>query len=491
VSEAPSSSSKSAAAKPGPVAQTVSEIDFSCRLPLLLFFISAAVWLVIGSVFGLISSLKFHKPDLLADVSWLSYGRVRPAYNNALVYGFCLQAGFGVALWLLARLGRTPLVHRWLITIGGMLWNLGVTLGVLGILAGDNTGFENLEMPHYAALPVFFGYLLIGLWGVVTFHRRRERQLFVSQWFIFTALFWFPWIYSTANLLLITFPVRGVTQAVINWWFSQNLLVVWLALVGLGTVFYFVPKLARRELHSHYLALMAFWLLILFAGWGGIPNTAPVPAWMPTISTIASVFLIVPVIAVLLNVYQTLGRFTLFTPSTPPLSFVLFGVVAFILGGILKPLGIILDRSQVLHLTWYTPALGLLNSYGFFAMVIFGAIYYVVPQLIGIEFPSPKLVRAHFWVAATGVVLSVLPLILAGVVQANQLVNPKIPFGDISKSSLLFLRVSTLGDLFLLLGHAFLLRNLLGLTGQFYRARAAAAYEEVTADLFKTAGAKP
>jgi cytochrome c oxidase cbb3-type subunit 1 len=491
MSEAPASSSKNVVTQPGPSTQAVSEIDFSCRLPLLVFFISAAIWLVIGSAFELISTLKFHKPDLLADVSWLSYGRVHPAYNNALLYGFCLQAGFGVGLWLLARLGRTPLVHRWLVTIGAMLWNLGVTVGVLGILAGDNTGFENLEMPHYAALPVFFGYLFIGLWGVLTFHRRRERQLFVSQWFIFTALFWFPWIYSTANLLLIPFPLRGVTQAVIDWWFSQNLLGVWLGLVGLGTVFYFVPKMVKRELHSHYLALIAFWLLILFDGWGGIPNTAPVPAWMPTVSTIASIFLIVPVIAVALNVYQTIGRFTLFVPSTPALSFVLFGVVSFILYGVIRALGALLDVNQVLHLTWYTPALTLLNSYGFFTMVMFGAIYYIVPQFIGIEFPSPKLVRAHFWVAAAGVVLSVLPLLIAGIVQANQFLDAKIPFDQITKSSLMFLRVSTLGDLLLLLGHLFLLRNLVGLTGRFYRARATAAYEEVTADLFKTAGAKP
>jgi len=41
-----------------------------------------------------------------------------------------------------------------------------------------------------------------------------------------------------------------VAQAVIAWWFSNNLLVVWLGLVGLATIFYFVPKLSNTELHS-------------------------------------------------------------------------------------------------------------------------------------------------------------------------------------------------------------------------------------------------
>ena len=92
-------------------------------------------------------------------------------------------------------------------------------------------------------------------WGVLTFHQRRERQLYVSQWFLFAALFWFPWIYSTANLLLLGFRARGMAQAVIAWWYSDNLLVVWLGLVGLAAIFYFVPKLTSRELHSRYLAL--------------------------------------------------------------------------------------------------------------------------------------------------------------------------------------------------------------------------------------------
>ena len=68
---------------------------------------------------------------------------------------------------------------------------------------------------------------------MLTFHQRRERQLFVSQWFLFAALFWFPWIYSTANLLLLAFPVRGMAQAVIlvvfrcNLWWSGSGWLAW------------------------------------------------------------------------------------------------------------------------------------------------------------------------------------------------------------------------------------------------------------------------
>jgi cytochrome c oxidase cbb3-type subunit 1 len=475
----------------GESAAAIVDLNFSCRLPLLVLFISAAMWLVIGSVFSLIASIKFHSPGFLADQAWLTYGRVRPAYSNSVLYGFCLQAGFGVLLWLLVRLGRAPLVHRWLVTIGAMFWNLGVTVGVLGILAGDSSGFENLEMPGYAALLAFLGYLLIGVWGIITFHRRRERLLYVSQWFLFTALFWFPWVYSAANLLLISYPIRGVAQAVVAWWYSQNLLVVWLGLVGLGAVFYFVPKLTNRELHSHYLALFTFWMVILFAGWGGIPNTAPAPAWMPALSTIATVLLTIPFIAVALNVCQTAGSLRSVMSLNVALWFVLFGVAAFVLAGLMHAVGVLADVNQLLGFTWYSVARTQLNVYGFFAMVMFGAIYYIMPQLIGLEFPAPKLIRSHFWIAAAGILLICIPLAIGGVVQVFQVLDPQIGFAPSIKTSLLFLRVTTIGDLLLLVGHGVLLYNVVGLTVRFYRARAVTAYEKATADLFQTAGAKP
>jgi len=45
-----------------------------------------------------------------------------------------------------------------MITIGAVLLNLGITMGVLGILAGDATGFENLDFPRYAVVIIFLGY---------------------------------------------------------------------------------------------------------------------------------------------------------------------------------------------------------------------------------------------------------------------------------------------------------------------------------------------
>ena len=85
---------------------TDADINASLRVSLLALLGGAAVWLVVGLALGVIASLTFHKPDMFADCSLLTYGRVAPAANDALLYGFCIPAALGVILWIFARLGK-------------------------------------------------------------------------------------------------------------------------------------------------------------------------------------------------------------------------------------------------------------------------------------------------------------------------------------------------------------------------------------------------
>jgi cytochrome c oxidase cbb3-type subunit I len=456
------------------------ELDISGRFPLYVMFLSAAVWVVVASAFALIASIKFHSPAFLADSAKLTYGHVHAAYLNCLIYGFCIQAGLGVALWLLARLGRTRLALPGTVFIGAVLWNVGVMCGVAGILWGANTGFEYLDLPGFTAWFLMPGYLLIGLAGVLTFQRRRERPLFVSQWFIFAALFWFPWIYATAELLLVSFPVRGATQVAVLAYYQANLAVIWLPLMGLAASFYFIPKLTQRDLHSGYLGLFVFWVLILVGGWTGISAGAPLPAWMPAISFMAALLLIPPVLGVALNVHRTLeGKWGRLWKSVP-LQFIGVGTIALLLAWLMRIAIVGVDLSYEVALTWATPAQQELNQYAFFCLVMFGAIYAIVPRLTQTGFPAPRLVRLHFWLALLGVLLLIVPLAIAGAVQARQMQNPDIAFVAIMKSTLPYLRVSTLGIALLALGHLLFLYNLVALAVRFSRPRAVAAYAGAT-----------
>jgi len=87
-----------------------SEIDVSCRVPLLVLFISAAIWLVLGSIFALLSSLLFHKPYWFSNSFSLSYGVLTAVRTTSFLYGACVQLGLAFTIWLFCRLGRTLLV---------------------------------------------------------------------------------------------------------------------------------------------------------------------------------------------------------------------------------------------------------------------------------------------------------------------------------------------------------------------------------------------
>src|SRR5258705_444967 len=120
----------------------LSEIDASCRLPLFLMFVSAAVWLVIGSAFALISPLTFHQPAPSATCVLRSCGPAPPRCWLSFFFGFCLGGGLGVALFLILWLRRSGLVRRWVLCFGGMLWTLAAIGRLVSSFPGYGTSFE-------------------------------------------------------------------------------------------------------------------------------------------------------------------------------------------------------------------------------------------------------------------------------------------------------------------------------------------------------------
>src|SRR6267154_3752931 len=161
------------------------EIDASAKWPVLFFFGSALVWLLLGGALQLAANIQLHLPAFLADCEWVTHGRLAPAAQNILIYGWGMNAGFAFGLWLMARLSATTLRHGGWLFIAAKFWNLGVTLGVLGILGGYSTSFELLEMPRYVTLILLFAYAIIGVWVVTTFSIRNTENVYASQWYLF------------------------------------------------------------------------------------------------------------------------------------------------------------------------------------------------------------------------------------------------------------------------------------------------------------------
>jgi hypothetical protein len=93
------------------------QIDRSCRRTVVMYYGSAVFWLVMGSIFAMITSIKMHNPGFLGSWQWLTFGRVRPVHLNLVSYGWASMASVGTLLWLQARLFRVRLPYRTLLPV--------------------------------------------------------------------------------------------------------------------------------------------------------------------------------------------------------------------------------------------------------------------------------------------------------------------------------------------------------------------------------------
>ena len=430
-------------------------IDASTRVPVLMFYTSAILWLLAGTLLAMLTSFKMHMPDLLGGVSFLTWGRLRPAHMNAMVYGWGVNVGIGTAIWLMARLCRTTLRHPLLLVAGAAFWNLGVTIGIIAIFAGDSTGHQWLEFPPYAAVILFVAYSLVVSWAILMFRFRRAGHIYITQWYLLAAFLWFPWLYGATQIMLFVVPVQGVMQAAVTWWFANNLMFLFFGAIALGTAYYMIPKVIGRPVYSYHLAAIGFWTYALFASWTGMQRMidGPFPAWMITVSIAALILAIIPVATVGLNHHMTMRENFPLMRYSPTLRFTVFGAIAYTVFSLFGILISLRSMARYVHFTQASIAYSHLGLYAFYTMIMFGSMYYIVPRLVGREWRYASLIKLHFWSAAYGAMLMVVMLFVGGIVQGRDMDNTALSFTESTQSILPYLRGRSISGILMTVAH--------------------------------------
>ena len=416
-------------------------VDASARGPVLFFFGNGLLWLMLATVLGLITSIQLAFPSFLADVPFLSYGRIWPAFTNPLSFGWGSLAGLGVTIWLLARLGRVRLKFPGVLITGAVFWQVGLTYGIISILGGKTTGLEGLEIPTGSAILMMIGYGLIVLWALLLFSFRSQSTPFISVWYLMAALLWFPWSFTLAHAARLLPNVTGVMQGLVAAWASQNFLSVWLTAIGLAAAYYLIPKVVNRPVHSYNLAAYGFWSFILFTGLTGAVRLSggPIPAWVVTLSIAANILLLIQIVTVTTNLVLTMrGQYHMVYHS-PTIRFTFFGAIAFTVASSLNLFASLRSVDKIVHFTQFQNAETQLIIYSFFSMVIFGAIYYILPRLVGCEWLSSTMITLHFWGAAYGGGLLAVVLLLSGLATGFAMADPAATVRQIIESSSVYL----------------------------------------------------
>ena len=412
----------------------------------------AVVWLVLASVAGLISSIKMHEPDWWVQYGWITFGRIRPIHLNMVAYGWCSLAGIGVAMWLIPRLLKTELVGAKYALVGGALWTIGVFAGTVAIAMGYSDGLEWLEYPWQIDILLVVGGALVGVPLWLTLLNRKVKHLYVSVWYIGAGLLWFPILFLIANWPGLHF---GVQQASMNWWFGHNVLGLWFTPIGLAASYYFIPKIIGKPIHSYNLSLLGFWSLAFFYSQVGGHHLigGPVPSWLITISIVQSMMMVIPVFAVAVNQHMTvLGNFRALAYS-PTLRFIVLGAMMYTAASVQGSLEALRSVNTITHFTHYTVAHAHLGLYGFFSMVMFGSIYFIMPRVMNWEWPYPKLISLHFWLVLVGFAIYFIWLSIGGWLQGLAMLDEKTPFMESVALTLPYLKARSIGGGLMTLGH--------------------------------------
>jgi cytochrome c oxidase cbb3-type subunit I len=395
-------------------------IDRSLRHPVMFFLTSAAAWLAVSLILGIISSAKVHSPGFMDGCAWSTFGRTQAAHINTLVYGWGFQAAFGVIVWMLSRLSRQECRAAGLILTAGHVWNFGVSVGVLGILGGYGTGMPWMEFPSFTWPVLLLSYFAIIIWSFVQFKVRPAGHVYISQWYLMAAMIWFPWVFITANVLLHVMPGNPVMAAGINAWYKSSLIFLFFTPVALGTAFYLTPKVTGRAIHSYSLAKLGFWSLAIIMPWAGMQKLtgAPIPYFIPYVGAAATVLFFIPAFTAAINILRTAIADPEVANHSPSLRFTMAGVVGLIVMAVaavfLNLPGSTLKLSQF-SLSGY--GFEILALYAFFSFVMFGAIYFIVPRVTRREWLSRRLIKMHFFFSVYGISMIAVAAIFGGLQQ--------------------------------------------------------------------------
>jgi len=380
------------------------------------------VWLLVFPTIGALVSTKFNHPGFLGDISWLTFGRLRPIHVNGVIWGAFSTIFIGLVHYVVPRLAGVPLAGaRWSRPLL-WVWNANLVVFVVLIGLGWNRGWEVGELPLVNVIVLFLALLVLTAQCLVTIHRRVTPPLYVSLWYLIAALVW-----TDANLLLLMLGpthLAGINNAAWHGLFLHYIVGLWITPAGYVLIYFFLPASVRAPIYSHRLSLIGFWSLAFFYPFVGIHHYlySPIADWAETIAIVSSMMLIVPVWTVLQNFFGTMtGRWRELGTNLPA-KFLIVGSVLYLIGCFQGSVEALRALQQPTHFTDFVVGHAHITVFGTFVMWAIAGVVYVWPRVTRSSPSSFRVANAGFWLITTGIVAMVLVLTAQGLQQGFMLI---------------------------------------------------------------------
>lgn len=412
---------------------------------------SAAFWLVFGTLVGLYLSIKFAAPDI-EHVPFLSYGRLRPVHTNTVFWGWATLAMLAGALYIVPRTSQRRLYSHRLAWVSLGLINLSVLAGDLLLMSGiNNAGQEYREFIWPVQLVFAAGVVLVAYNLIRTIADRGIEEIYISNWYIMGGFLW------TIPLVIFAYipfyQQNAISQTVMQGYYMHMGVGMWFTPIALGLTYYALPKQLNKPIYSYSLGVLAFWTQMVFYTLIGAHHFifAPTPWWLQTVAIIFSVGMLITLAAGTGNFLLTMkgeGRTIARSYSLP---FILVGVISYFVFSAQGSLEALRGLQEIWHFTNFVVGHSHLTMYGFVSLLIWGALYGLLPRLTGRE-PPQFWVGVHFWFATLGLALYGAALSVGGTVQGLTWMAGN-PFMDSVREMASFWLWRAVGGTFMFLSH--------------------------------------
>ncbi len=390
------------------------------------FSVMTVVWGIVGMLVGLLIAAQLYWPALNFDIPWLSYGRLRPLHTNAVIFAFGGSALFATSLYVVQRTCHVRLLSDKLAAFVFWGWQLVILLAAITLPLGLTQGKEYAELiwPIDILIAVVWVSYAVLFFGTIA--KRRVKHIYVANWFYGAFIIAVALLHIVNSLAIPvsmtnSFPIySGAVDAMVQWWYGHNAVGFFLTAGFLGMMYYFVPKQCGRPVYSYRLSIVHFWALIAIYMWAGphhLQYTA-LPDWAQSLGMVFSLVLLAPSWGGAINGVMTLSGVWHKLRTDPILKFLIVSLSFYMMSTFEGPMMSIKTVNALSHYTDWTIGHVHSGALGWVAMISIGAIYMLLPRLVGLkEMWSVKLIDTHFWVHTIGVVFYIASMWIAGVMQ--------------------------------------------------------------------------
>ena len=146
------------------------------------FSVAAVIWGVVGMLVGVIIAAQLLWPELNFG-PWLTYGRLRPLHTNAVIFAFGGCALFATSYYVVQRTSQVRLVSDSLAAFTFWGWQLVIVLAAVTLPLGITSSKEYAELEWPIDILITLVWVAYGAVFFGTIMKRRERHIFVANWF--------------------------------------------------------------------------------------------------------------------------------------------------------------------------------------------------------------------------------------------------------------------------------------------------------------------